>query len=274
MLQRSRRSRIYFGRNFFPYPIGITLSVAWRLGLVNTALIGLSYIKAQLFPRRDETYLDAFFINRFGERLYETFFRGYTEKVWGVPCSEIRADWGAQRIKGLSVSRALAHAVRSMLPSRGGGDMVTGLLTGTVPVDALLAAFAEPAGEGPVGRLRPMIDRHFAADTVEDILARLDAGDAAAQALATAIRGKAPLSLKIALAQIRRGPHWSFDDCMRAEFRIVSRVVRGEDFYEGVRAVIVDKDNAPHWRPASLSDVSAADVERHFAPLERELDLP
>ena len=61
---------------------------------------------------------------------------------------------------------------------------------------------------------------------------------------------------------------------MRAEFRIVSRVVRGEDFYEGVRAVIVDKDNAPHWRPASLSDVAAAEVERHFAPLERELELP
>src|SRR6185312_12546367 len=107
MLQRPRLSRIYFGRNFFPYPIGITVSVAWRLGFVNTALIGLSYIKAQLLPRRDETYLDAFFINRFGRRLYETFFRGYTEKVWGVPCSEIRADWGAQRVKGLSLTRAL-----------------------------------------------------------------------------------------------------------------------------------------------------------------------
>src|SRR4029077_13892592 len=117
MLQRPRLSRIYFGRNFFPYPIGITLSVAWRLGLVNTARIGVSYIKAQLFPRRDETYLDAFFINRFGERLYETFFRGYTEKVWGVPCSEIRADWGAQRVKGLSLTRALTHALKDLLSS-------------------------------------------------------------------------------------------------------------------------------------------------------------
>jgi protoporphyrinogen oxidase len=117
MLQRPRLSRIYFSRNFFPYPIGITLGVAWRLGLVNTALIGLSYIKAQLFPRKDETYLDAFFINRFGERLYETFFRGYTEKVWGVPCSEIRADWGAQRVKGLSLTRAITHAVKDLLSS-------------------------------------------------------------------------------------------------------------------------------------------------------------
>ena len=117
MLQRPRLSRIYFKRNFFPYPIGITLGVAWRLGLVNTTLIGLSYLKAQLFPRRDETHLDAFFVNRFGERLYETFFRGYTEKVWGVPCGEIRADWGAQRVKGLSLTRALTHAVKDLLSS-------------------------------------------------------------------------------------------------------------------------------------------------------------
>jgi protoporphyrinogen oxidase len=117
MLQRPRLSRIYWRENFFPYPLGITLLVAWRLGLVNTAMIGLSYIKAQIFPRRDETYLDAFFTNRFGRRLYETFFRGYTEKVWGVKCSDIRADWGAQRIKGLSLTRAVTHAVRDLLSS-------------------------------------------------------------------------------------------------------------------------------------------------------------
>jgi protoporphyrinogen oxidase len=117
MLQRPRLSRIYWRENFFPYPLGITLRVAWRLGLVNTALIGLSYIKARIVPRRDETYLDAFFTNRFGRRLYETFFRGYTEKVWGVKCSEIRADWGAQRIKGLSLTRAITHAVRDLLSS-------------------------------------------------------------------------------------------------------------------------------------------------------------
>jgi len=117
MLQRPRLSRIYWRQHFFPYPLGITLLVAWRLGLVNTAGIALSYIKARLFPLRDETYLDAFFTNRFGRRLYETFFRGYTEKVWGVKCSEIRADWGAQRIKGLSLTRAISHAVRDLLSS-------------------------------------------------------------------------------------------------------------------------------------------------------------
>jgi len=117
MLHRSRLSRIYFARHFFPYPLSITLLAAWRLGLVNTVLITLSYLWAKAFPRRDETFLDAFFINRFGKRLYEIFFRGYTEKVWGVKCSEIRADWGAQRIKGLSLKRAVAHAVRDLLSS-------------------------------------------------------------------------------------------------------------------------------------------------------------
>jgi protoporphyrinogen oxidase len=117
MLQRPRLSRIYYRRNFFPYPLSITLSVARRLGFFNTFLIGMSYIKGHLFPLRDETYLDAFFINRFGKRLYETFFKAYTEKVWGVPCNQIRADWGAQRIKGLSLKRAVVHAVQDLLSS-------------------------------------------------------------------------------------------------------------------------------------------------------------
>jgi len=117
MLHRPRLSRIYYRRTFFPYPIGITLRIAWRLGFFNTFLIGMSYIKARIFPMKDETYLDAFMINRFGKRLYKTFFEGYTEKVWGVPCREIKADWGAQRIKGLSLKRAVAHAVRDLLSS-------------------------------------------------------------------------------------------------------------------------------------------------------------
>src|SRR3989338_5222983 len=117
MLQRPRKSRIFYRKNFFPYPIAITLTVARRLGLWNTFLIGLSYIKAQVFPRKDESYLDAFFINRFGCRLYETFFRDYTEKVWGIPCSEIKSDWGAQRVKGLSLKRAVTHAIKDLLSS-------------------------------------------------------------------------------------------------------------------------------------------------------------
>ncbi len=117
MLQRPRLSRIYYHRHFFPYPIGITLTVARRLGLWNTFMIGMSYIKRQIVPLKDETYLDAFYRNRFGDRLYKTFFEAYTEKVWGVPVNQIRADWGAQRVKGLSLKRAVAHAIRDLFTS-------------------------------------------------------------------------------------------------------------------------------------------------------------
>jgi enoyl-CoA hydratase len=73
---------------------------------------------------------------------------------------------------------------------------------------------------------------------------------------------------------MRRGRGWSFEECMSAEFRIVSRVAHGEDFYEGIRAVIIDKDNRPRWRPAALAEVANDAVARHFAPLDEELTLP
>lgn len=117
MLQRPRVSRIFYYKNFFPYPIGITFMVAKRLGFWNTFMIGMSYIKRHFFPLKDESYLDAFYINRFGDRLYKTFFEAYTEKVWGVPCSQIKSDWGAQRVKGLSLRRAVVHAVKDLLSS-------------------------------------------------------------------------------------------------------------------------------------------------------------
>ncbi|MGA2128715.1 MAG: enoyl-CoA hydratase/isomerase family protein [Xanthobacteraceae bacterium] len=158
---------------------------------------------------------------------------------------------------------------------------LTEALCGTVPVDAVLGAFAELPDEAPLMARRPVIDRLFAADRIEDILSALDAEAASggadagwAGASAATIREKSPLSLKIALAQMRRGPTWSFVDCMRAEFRIVSRVVYGRDFYEGIRAAIIDKDGAPRWRPSRLADVTDAEVEAHFAPLATELGLP
>jgi enoyl-CoA hydratase len=150
-----------------------------------------------------------------------------------------------------------------------------------VPVDAVLSAFSEPPGEGPILARRAAIDRLFAGDRVEGIIDALDreASSASADAewagkTAATIRTKSPFSLKLALAQVRRGAGWDFETCMRAEFRIVSRIIHGHDFYEGVRAVIVDKDNKPQWQPATLADVSDAEVERHFAPLARELKLP
>jgi protoporphyrinogen oxidase len=111
MLVRSRLSRIFYRRKFFDYPLKLSVDTLRNLGPGYTAAIGASYVAARLAPRTPEVTLEDFFHNRFGDRLYRTFFKDYTEKVWGVPCSEISAEWGAQRIKGLSITKAIAHAL-------------------------------------------------------------------------------------------------------------------------------------------------------------------
>ncbi len=120
MLIRRRLSRIYFLRKFFSYPIKLSVDTLQKLGFARTVSIVFSYIKVRLFPGPKPQTLEDFLIGRFGSRLYEIFFKDYTEKVWGVPCKEISAEWGAQRIKGVSFSKALLHAVRSA--SRMGKD--------------------------------------------------------------------------------------------------------------------------------------------------------
>lgn len=115
MLLRPRLSRIYFLRKFFKYPISLELQTLKNLGFWRMCKIGYGYMVARFFPRKPEKTLEDFFINRFGQELYLTFFKDYTEKVWGKPCSEIAADWGAQRIKGLSLRKAIAHAAKSIV---------------------------------------------------------------------------------------------------------------------------------------------------------------
>jgi protoporphyrinogen oxidase len=114
MLLRPRKSRIYYLRRLFNYPISLSKDTLLKLGLRRTFRIALSYIRSALFPLKQEDTLEQFFINRFGRELYATFFKSYTEKVWGVPCDSISAEWGAQRIKGLSVWASLAHALRKL----------------------------------------------------------------------------------------------------------------------------------------------------------------
>jgi len=114
LLVRPRKSRIYFMRSFFDYPLSLSADTLKRLGLLRTIRIGFSYIKAHLFQREPEKTLEDFFINRFGRELYRTFFKSYTEKVWGVACEQISAAWGAQRIKGLSLTKAVSHFFKKM----------------------------------------------------------------------------------------------------------------------------------------------------------------
>ncbi len=115
MLVRPRKSRIYFLRKFFDYPITLTADTLSKLGLVRTTRIGLSYLASRARRTRPEKSLEDFLINRFGRQLYLTFFKKYTEKVWGTPCSEISAEWGAQRIKGLSLTGAVKHFLKKKL---------------------------------------------------------------------------------------------------------------------------------------------------------------
>jgi len=114
MLVRNRLSRILFLRKFFDYPVTLSRTTVANLGLVRMAKIAAGYFRARCCPLAPETSLEDFFINRFGTELYRTFFRDYTEKVWGVSCKEIPAEWGAQRVKGLSLTKTLLHAVRSL----------------------------------------------------------------------------------------------------------------------------------------------------------------
>ncbi len=118
MLIRPRKSRIYYLRKFFDYPIKLTAGTLENLGIARTVRVGISYMKSRVTQIKPEKSLEDFLINRFGRELYLTFFKSYTEKVWGTPCDQISAEWGAQRIKGLSLTTAVKHFFKKTFAGR------------------------------------------------------------------------------------------------------------------------------------------------------------
>ena len=122
MLERPRSSRIYYNKKFFSYPL-VAMEALQKLGIIESALCVLSYLQAKAFPVKNPTNFEDWVTNQFGKRLFNIFFRTYTEKVWGIPCKEISADWAAQRIKGLSLSSAIWNALFKPKAS-GGKDKV------------------------------------------------------------------------------------------------------------------------------------------------------
>ena len=114
LLHRPRMTRIYYRKKFFDYPVTLSFNTIKGLGIINVGFIGLSYFKSLVFKRK-EVSLEDFFINRFGKRLYETFFKDYTEKLWGINCSDIPAEWGAQRVKGISIAQILKDIFSKLL---------------------------------------------------------------------------------------------------------------------------------------------------------------
>ena len=142
-LERPRLSRILYRKKFFHYPLRAK-NALFGLGVIDSVWIVFSYLRSRLFYYHNEQNLEQWVSNRFGKRLYEIFFKTYTEKVWGVPCTEIRAEWAAQRIQGLSLTTAIRNAlfppktthVKTLInsfryPERGPGqmwEMMTSLL--------------------------------------------------------------------------------------------------------------------------------------------------
>ena len=124
-LSCERKSRIYYNKDFYNYPLKI-IETLNNLGIMESMCCVLSFIKAQVFPIKNPTTFHEWVVNRFGERLYCIFFKSYTEKVWGISCSELSADWAAQRIKNLSLGSAIGNALLGSLGFRKNG--VTSLI--------------------------------------------------------------------------------------------------------------------------------------------------
>jgi enoyl-CoA hydratase len=174
---------------------------------------------------------------------------------------------GARIKRADAVGLGLAtHAVASTSVS-----VIVDRLAAGEAVDDVLASVAVDPGPAPALAERAVIDRAFDGASVADILARLDReaaqGSAFAAEAAATLRTKSPNSMAIAFEQMRRGGDLDFDQAMDLEFRIVSRMVETPDFYEGVRAVVIDKDQAPKWSPATLDGLTPEATARYFAPL-------
>lgn len=120
MLKRPRLSRIYYLKTFFSYPVSLNMDTIKGLGLWRMFKIGCSYLKALAFPIKPEKSLQDFMINRFGKELYLTFFKDYTEKLWGIDCDKISAEWGAQRIKGISILKVLKQMAQNLTGKKNG----------------------------------------------------------------------------------------------------------------------------------------------------------
>jgi enoyl-CoA hydratase len=170
------------------------------------------------------------------------------------------------RVADAVALKVATHAVTSQaLPG------IREQLVAGAPVEDTLRTAAVDPGEGPIGAHRQVIDRCFSADSVTAILERLDQdGSEFAARTAATIRSKSPTSLSIAFEQMRRGKSLTFEEAMRVEFRIVTRIAEGHDFYEGVRATLIDKDGQPQWDPPSLAAVQPSAIEAHFADLGSE----
>jgi protoporphyrinogen oxidase len=128
LLTIKRLTRILYEGNFYNYPITLSWSTIKNLGFWRLLKIGFSYLKIRLRPLKEEKNLEDFFINRFGYELYKTFFKDYTEKIWGYPCQAISDEWGSQRIKGLSITKIIKNIFKNLFFSKKSKKVETSLI--------------------------------------------------------------------------------------------------------------------------------------------------
>lgn len=170
-----------------------------------------------------------------------------------------------------AVDACAAGLVKTMIAS----DQINKVLESLIDTDLsqhaservgeCLQAFALSVSEAPLERLKDSISRCFAHETVEKIMDALSAeGDEWALATLDILKQKAPLSLKVTLAQVQRAKHLSLAECLKMDYRLVSHFMRDRDFYEGIRALLIDKDKAPHWQPERLDLVEWDKVADYF----------
>lgn len=169
---------------------------------------------------------------------------------------------------GLATHSASSDAIEALREA-----LISGM-----PVEEALAKASSDPGPAPLAEHREIIDSCFGADSVAGVLQRLDEaaskGSDFAAKTAAGMRTKSPTSMCLAFEQVRRGASLDFEDAMKTEFRIVSRIGEGKDFFEGVRAVLIDKDNQPRWEPGSIDAVNQGTIDHHFASLgPQELEI-
>jgi enoyl-CoA hydratase len=157
-------------------------------------------------------------------------------------------------------------------------DLLTALesadLSDAEVLETVLEEFSGDVGDSSLAHTQGLIDAAFEGDSVEDMVERItQAGDAWSDKQAKILGLKSPTALKLTLMALRRAKGMSFEDVIRQDLRASTRCLEGVDFYEGVRAVIIDKDNAPRWQPGNISDVSDSDIDAAFAPLDDEHEM-
>jgi len=186
-----------------------------------------------------------------------TFFLPRLKRAVGIYCA-----LSAGRLKQADAlwSGVLSHAVR-----REDLGNLEKALAETKDVDKVLADFSSDPGPVPILEHIDLLEGAFGSASVDELLARLDdTGGDWAQKTAKAIRSKSPTSIMVAFEQMRRGSKLSFNDSMILEFRIVNQMLKEHDFYEGIRAVLIDRDNSPKWQPSALADVDSSRLAAYF----------